>query len=157
MSETIDIKDFDIAEAYKLAISVEEEGYKFYDDIVRNTENVRVKNELAYLRDEEQKHKAFFQKCMKNEKAPAETVANKGLRAWIDTEVLSPVREFYKTSSPSNNNEALRVGAVVEKKTIAFFEALKKRVTDSAVLKDLDAIIEEEIKHLKRINILLAY
>ncbi|TFG61778.1 MAG: hypothetical protein E4H36_09590, partial [Spirochaetales bacterium] len=60
MSEAMDIKNFNIAEAFKLAISVEEEGFKFYDDIVKNTDNVRVKNEIAYLRDEEMKHKAFF-------------------------------------------------------------------------------------------------
>ena len=157
MSETMDVKNFDIAEAYKLAITVEEEGYKFYDDIVKNTENVRVKNELTYLRDEEQKHKAFFLKCLEKVKSSGDTPGNKELRAWIEKEVLGPVKEFYKTSGPSNNNEALRVGAVVEKKTIAFFEALKKVVMDKDAVKDLETILEEETKHLKRINILLAY
>jgi len=157
MSEIIHVKNVDIGEAYRLAVTVEEEGYKFYDDIIRNTENVRVRNELTYLRDEEQKHKAFFLGFLKKEGASGGAASGKELRDWIEKELLAPVREFYKTGKPSNNTEALKVGAILEKKTVLFFEALKKAVTDKAVLQDLDGILDEENKHLKRINILLAY
>ena len=50
-----------MAGRYRVAVLIEQGGYDFYAQIGDRSESPRVKNEVVFLRDEEARHKAFFQ------------------------------------------------------------------------------------------------
>jgi len=133
---------------------LEDEGYKFYDKIMEASEEVRVKNEVKYLRDEEVRHKNFFQKQLKDKKSAME---DEKMQSFIRKEFIDPTAEYFDGEKIASSSDALRFGAVLEKKSIAFYQGIKSKETDQDRCAELDKIIEEEQKHLKKIYIILSY
>ena len=160
--ESWDLSKFAIEDVFQMAVAVEQGGYDFYQKIIDQTDNPRVKNEMKYLRDEEAKHKAFF---AKNLEAKQSSSVSKGapkkmspaVKSLLEKEFLAPMEEMYKSKKIAKNDEALRFGMRLEQKTIDFYEGLKKTQSDPAFLKDLGTVIDEEKKHKAALNLILAY
>jgi rubrerythrin len=154
--EAWDLSKFKIEDVFQMAVTVEQGGYDFYQKIIDQTDNPRVKNEMKYLRDEEAKHKAFFAKSLE-----AKTGSSKGMspavKSLLEKEFLAPMEEMYRSKKIAKNDEALRFGMQLEQKTIDLYEGLKKMQSDPAFLEDLGAVIEEEKKHKAALNLILAY
>src|SRR3990172_6421545 len=51
---------FKLEDLYQLAYAVERKGYEFYGKLMEASESEQVKNEMRFLRDEEETHQAFF-------------------------------------------------------------------------------------------------
>lgn len=151
------IDSIDVSEAYSLAITIEDEGYKFYEALAEKAENVQAKNELKYLRDEEKKHKAMFEKCLKDSGEEFKEDQSSVLHCWADEEIIKPMADALNEEKPTSSSEALRLGVQLEGKTIEFLESLKNAVKDKESLNALKNVIKEEKKHKKRLNIILAY
>jgi rubrerythrin len=134
----------------------EDIGFDFYNRIIEGSDNQRVKNEMAFLRDEEARHKAFFQKQLAG-KGSTEKKISPELQKLLDAEFLKPMDELYRTKRIGSNAEALRFGMDIEQKTVDFYTALKEKQNDPAFGKDLDVIIDEERKHKQKLNLILAY
>lgn len=152
-----DLSRFQAEDLYRMAITVEQGGFDFYDKVIERTEKPRVKNELRYLRDEEGRHKAFFQKQLAGTGAAGEKTIDPALRKLLETEFLKPMEDLFASTTMDSNAEALRFGVVIEQKTVDFYNALKRGQSDAAFLEDLEVIIEEERKHKQKLNIILAY
>jgi len=152
----MDLSKFRIEEVYQFAVTIEQGGFDFYGKLIEACDNTRVKNELKFLRDEEAQHKAFFQGELRK-KGKDEVTLSPGLAGVMDAEFLKPMEEFYRAKKITRTDEALRFGAAVEQKTIDFYGDMRKQSGDAGLLKDLDAIIEEEKKHKQKLNIILAY
>jgi rubrerythrin len=151
------IDSLDVAEAYSLAITIEDEGYKFYDALAEKAESVQAKNELNYLRDEEKKHKAMFEKCLKDSGEEYKRDESSVLHCWADEEIIKPMADALNANTPATSSEALRLGVQLEGKTIEFLESMKQAVKDKESLDAIKTVIKEEKKHKKRLNIILAY
>ena len=152
-----ELSDLDLAEAYSLAITMEEEGYKFYDKIIEQTDNVRAKNELTYLRDEEQKHKEIFEKLLRDSGQDYVKNEESDLHCWVDAEIVVPMQEALEKHLPDSSHEALKVGVILENKSIDLFERLKGISKDKDSVKAIKDVLKEEKKHKKRLNIIMAY
>jgi rubrerythrin len=152
-----DLSKFQAEDIYRMAITIEQGGFDFYNKIIDASDNQRVKNEMRFLRDEEGRHKAFFLKQLTDKGAAADKKIDPGLQKLLDSEFLTPLEDLYKGKKVGNNAEALRFGMDIEQKTVDFYSALKDRQTDAAFGKDLDVIIDEERKHKQKLNIILAY
>jgi rubrerythrin len=152
-----ELSDLDLAEAYSLAIAAEEEGYNFYNKIIEKTESVRAKNELAYLRDEEKKHKEIFEKLLQD--SGQEFVKNEesDLSCWVEAEIVGPMKEALEKNLPETSHEALKVGVILEDKSIDMFERMKGIAKDKESVKAIKNVLKEEKKHKKRLNIIMAY
>ena len=146
--------DFSIQEAYKIAVVLEDEGFKFYDKIIEAADEVRIKNEVKYLRDEEAKHRAFFQKRV-TEKGAA--MDDGRLRDFIQKEFIEPTSGQFDGDKVKNATAALQFGQTLEKKSIEFYNGIKEKESDKKIIADLDAIISEEQSHLKKLGMILAY
>ena len=96
-----ELSDLDLAEAYSLAITMEDEGFNFYNKIIEKTDNVRAKNELTYLRDEEKKHKEIFEKLLKDSGEDFVKNEESDLHCWVNAEIVSRCRKHWKNSCPS--------------------------------------------------------
>ncbi len=152
-----ELADVDLAEAYSLAITMEESGYAFYDKIIEKLENVRAKNELTYLRDEEKKHKEIFEKLLKDSGKDFVKDEESTLHCWVDAEIVGPMQEALDKHLPESTHEALKVGVVLEEKSIDLFERLKQATKDKDSVKAIKDVLKEEKKHKKRLNIIMAY
>jgi rubrerythrin len=151
-----DLSKYQVEDVYRMAITVEQGGYDYYNKIIEAADNPRVRNEMTFLRDEEARHKAFFQKKLSSAGAGSGTVSAE-LQKLLDAEFVKPMDAMYRSRKVGSNAEALRFGIEIEQKTIDFYTALKSRQADPAFGKDLDVIIEEERKHKQKLNIILAY
>jgi rubrerythrin len=154
--EAWDLSKFAIEDVFQMAVAVEQGGYDFYQKIIDQTDNQRVKNEMKYLRDEEAKHKAFFAKNLEA-KGGAPKKMNPAVASLLQKEFLAPMEEMYRSKKIAKNDEALRFGMGLEQKTIDLYEGLKKTQSDPAFLSDLGTVIEEEKKHKATLNLILAY
>jgi rubrerythrin len=152
----MDLSTHRIEEIYQFAAMIEQGGFDFYEKLIAACDNIRVKNELKFLRDEEAHHKAFFQGELRK-KASGEVALGPGLAAVMTAEFVAPMDEFYKAGKITRIAEALRFGQAVEQKTIDFYSDLRRQSKDAGFLKDLDAIIEEEKKHKQKLTLILAY
>jgi rubrerythrin len=152
----MDLSKFPIEEAYRFAVDVEQGGYEFYERLIQASDNQRVKNELKFLRDEEAKHKAFFQGELRK-KGKADAALDPSLAGVLREQFLLPMEEAYRTAGAATIAEALRFGMALEQKTIDFYGDLRRQSKDPAFLKDLEAVIAEEKKHKQKLNIILAY
>jgi rubrerythrin len=152
----MELSKFPIEEVYQFAVAIEQGGFDFYEKLIQASDNTRVKNELKFLRDEEARHKAFFQGELRK-KGGGEAVLGSGLAGVLQEEFVRPMDEFYRAAKVTKTAEALRFGIALEQKTIDFYGDLRKQSKDAAFLKDLDAIIAEENKHKQKLNIILAY
>ena len=55
------------------------------------------------------------------------------------------------------SHEALKVGVILENKSIDLFERLKGISKDKDSVKAIKDVLKEEKKHKKRLNIIMAY
>jgi rubrerythrin len=149
--------DYNVEDMYRIAVHIEQGGYDFYSQIIERSENPRVKNEVIFLRDEEAKHKAFFQKQLKSRGLVVAAELSGGLKSWLDREFVKPMEEVWKGRDVSKNEEALQLGVRLEQKTIDLYVNLKAQSSEPNVQEDLQAIIDEEHKHKEKLNMLLAY
>jgi rubrerythrin len=143
----------DCNEAYSIAITIEDEGYNFYSKLIENTDDKRVKNELQYLRDEEQKHKELFQNMLKKRGSGMVGCSDEKINTWVEDEVLKPLKD----NLPESGKDALKLGKELEKQVVDFLNEIKEAEDDEENRAALDTVIEEEKKHLKKLNIILAY
>lgn len=154
--EHVDLSRFRIEEAYQFAATIEQGGFDFYGKLIDAAASQRVKNELAALRDDEAKHKAFFLGELRK-KGAAEVSLSPGLAAFIDSEFVKPMEAFYGKGAVTTNDDALAFGAAVEQKTIDFYGEMRRQSTDAGFQKDLDAIIAEEKRHKHRLEVIRAF
>ena len=152
-----DLSEFQAEDIYRMAITIEQGGFDFYNKIIDASDNQRVKNEIKFLRDEEARHKAFFQKQLTGKGDSGEKKIDPGLQKLLESEFLQPLDDLYKQKKVGSNAEALRFGMDIEQKTVDFYTALKGKQKDASFGKDLDVIIDEERKHKQKLNIILSY
>lgn len=149
--------DHSVEDMYEVAVHIEQGGYDFYSQIIEGSDNPQVKNEVSSLRDDEAKHKAFFQEQLKDRGLAASAELSEELKRWLDREFVKPMEDVLKNRDLTNNPQALQLGVRLEQKTIDLYESLKAQSSEAEILEDLQAIIDEEYKHKRKLNLLLAY
>jgi rubrerythrin len=151
----IDIAQHPWDSLFQIAVEIEQGGIDFYAQIADQSDDPRIKNEIHFLRDEEVKHKAFFE-------AQLEAAGHTGeltpvLRNWLEAAFSKPIRAILTSQAADTNRKALQLGVKLEQKTIDLYKELKGRIPDDSAKRDLDRIISEEEKHKKKLTLLLAY
>lgn len=158
MSELKDAIDkLDIAEAYGLAMKIEKDGYTLYQRAIEITDNNRAKEDLIFLRDQENGHKAFFEKLLKETGREYTENKDSALYLWAEENLIGPVRTILENKAPENYQEALSLGLKLEDKSIQFYKELKKASETKETRKAIKKIISEEKRHIKFLNAVLNY
>jgi rubrerythrin len=156
-ASNLNFGDHSVEDMYQIAVHIEQGGYDFYSQIAERSENPRVKNEVIFLRNEEAKHKAFFHKQLSSRGVAASAELSGELKSWLDREFVNPMNQVLQSRDITRNEEALQLGVRLEQKTIDLYETLKAQISEVSVQEDLQAIIDEEHSHKKKLNLLLAY
>ncbi len=141
---------------YRLAVMLEEESYRFYDELLAATPDRGIQNEIRFLRDEEAKHKTFFEDLLRKTGAAGGAPSDVDVKK-AEQEFLQPMRQKRDVKALGSRAEALRLGSQFERGAVQFYEQIRKGETDAELLRGLDDVIDEEKRHLKKLNIILAY
>ena len=146
-----------IAEAYWLAMKVEEDGYAFYDKAISMTENARAKEDLEFLRDQEKGHKMFFEKLLKDTGEEYTENPDSPLYAWVKENLIDPVKKSLEENPPNTYSDALLTGMTLEDRSIELYKKLAKVAEAKENKKAIKNIIKEERKHKKFLTAVLRY
>jgi rubrerythrin len=143
---------FTIGEVFDLAIRLEKNGENFYRRFVDSMVNPNLKTQLLWLADQEQKHGYFFARLKQESSAQAledlgEHPEGSLLQDFLGERVLS--LDEVDPHSLADVPAVLQFALEFEKDTILFFDMIRAFITEQAVLEGLDAIIQEEDRHIK--------
>jgi rubrerythrin len=154
MEET-NMENASIYEVLQLAINLEEEGTKFYQDLAARAEGT-TRETLNGLASDEIKHALYFKGLYDGLKDKPQT------DYLFDEEVVGYLKGYAHAAAFSRPaaeletiKEALEEGILTEKKSIDYYENLLK-YSKQATQEMLQAIIKEEQGHLVELEKLIA-
>ncbi len=137
-----------VAEAIKMAIELEKDGYRFFKDAAAKTENSLGKKMFESLAADETNHLETFQRMF-------ETIAGKetwgSIRDSISPAGKVPVFEDVSKKSPAKGTtseiEALQLAMDVEKRAIEFFDKAAREADDPLAKEIFQKVREQEEYH----------
>lgn len=147
--------DFNADEVFQMAIQMEKNGAAFYRKAAEAADDADNKTFLLELADMEIDHEKTFEELRKQltESEKASTVFDPGgeaamyLRALVDTRVF-----FEKDIDVTSMREILMAAIEAEKDSIVFYLGMKDAVPDSMGKSKIDAIIREEMGHVRLLS-----
>jgi len=147
---------FNSSEIYQFAIKIEENGEKFYRQMVAKLPDTKVKELFTFLADEEVQHKATFSAMLSKfeDYKPAESYPGEYfayLKAYADNLVFGFKQFDADIASIENAESAIQFAIGKELDTIMYFQEMKNLVPESE-RKRINAIIEEERRHVVKLS-----
>ncbi len=147
--------DFSADEVFQMAIQMEKNGAAFYRKAADNAGDEANKEFLLELADMEVDHEKTFSELRQQltEKEKASTVfdpegeAAMYLKALVDTRVF-----FEKDIDVTSMRDILMAAIEAEKDSIVFYLGMKDAVPDDLGKSRLDAIIKEEMGHVRLLS-----
>lgn len=146
---------FSLGEIVDLAIQIENNGEKSYRKAQKEALNPDISSMLEWLANDEKDHKQWF-KDMKNtideniEDPKLEEMGREILNSVLGEQAFSMADADF--SEINNITALLELSIEFENDTILFYEMIKGFIDDGKVLSGIDKIINEEKKHVKRLE-----
>ncbi|MDD3296943.1 MAG: ferritin family protein [Candidatus Omnitrophica bacterium] len=147
------LEKFNPQEILKIAVAVEENGRKLYENLEKKAKGQELKQMWKHLKDQEAEHIKVFEQMLENLKDYLVVEFNPGeyegyLKAISFEFVFTrQLIEEKITEGFSSEVQALNFGIHIEKKSILVYSALRDYLLQ-AKQPVLDKVIEEEKKHL---------
>lgn len=146
---------FNIDEIFEMAEQIERNGALFYRksaESVVDPEGKKLLIELAEMEDEHEKTFAALRAGLA-EKDNAATAFDPENETVLYLRALADVRIFFKkTIDTSSMEEILKEAIVAEKDSIVFYLGMKEMVEDNPGRAKLNAIIREEMGHIRLLS-----
>ncbi|MFC1624459.1 ferritin family protein [Candidatus Omnitrophota bacterium] len=148
---------FSATEAVEMGVQIEKNGRDFYSGVAGSSKNPKAKELFEFLGGEEEKHIKRFEAILSQVKKyePSEAYTGEYF-AYIKT--LSEEHVFTKENKGvdiakgvENDKDAIELGIGFEKKSILFYEGMKKVILEGEH-KIIDKLIEEEKGHLAKLS-----
>ena len=149
------IYDFNADDVFEMAEQMERNGVKFYSTAAKSVSDDDAKKLLLEFAEMEKDHEKTFSQMRKSlkEAEKQKTVfdpegeAVQYLRALADTRVF-----FDKEIDVSSLENILKDAIQAEKDSIVFYLGMKEAVPENMGKKKLDAIIKEEMGHIRLLS-----
>ncbi|MCG8473061.1 MAG: ferritin family protein [Desulfobacterales bacterium] len=146
---------FNADEIFEMAEQIERNGAKYYREAAEAVTNEADKKFLTELAEMEDDHEVTFGDLRKGltdaQKEPLtfdpEGEATQYLKALADTRVF-----FEKVMDISSIEGILKGAITAEKDSIVFYLGMKEMVSETRGKERIDAIIKEEMKHIKLLS-----
>jgi rubrerythrin len=147
--------DFNADDVFEMAERLERNGAKFYQDAAAGIDGEEARTLLVKLANMELDHEKTF-KQMRSDLAAAEKQSTvfdpEGeaigyLRALADTRVF-----FEKEIDATSMREILKAAIEAEKDSIVFYLGMREMVPEKLGRNRLDAIIKEEMGHIRLLS-----
>lgn len=151
---------YNAEELFRMAESVERDGMHFYRQAAQTIESADLASLLTQLADWEEKHEQRFSTLRKElpesasrESGPGDPVEENAagyLQAFVNGKVFPPPSRTSGFDHPTlvKPDEVLAYAIGREKDTIVFFLTLQQQVPKYRGRDQIQAIIDEELKHV---------
>ena len=147
--------DFNADEVFEMAEQIERNGVQFYRTAAEGITDPPAKKLLLDLAAMEVEHEKVFasMRAQLSEKETEATVFDPEDEAALYLRALADVRVFFeKEIDTSSMKEILKAGIAAEKDSIIFYLGMKEAVPEGLGKKRIDAIIKEEMKHIRLLS-----
>ncbi|MGO9308367.1 MAG: hypothetical protein ACLQDL_05020 [Spirochaetia bacterium] len=150
-----DFQNVPLEDLFELAALVEQSGFDFYARLSARADELRVKNELKSLRDEEALHRAWFLDQLRQRGSfPTGSVAP-ALRTTLEKEFIEPVDRIFASADIRDGDKTLRLGAALEEKSIDLYDCMRPVFAPPERMA-LDRIIAQEKEHQRKLQLMRA-
>lgn len=147
--------DFNADEIFEMAQEIERNGAKFYRNAIEKVSNPaeqKLLSDLAEMEDEHEKTFAVLRKTL-SEKEKGGTVFDPNDEATLYLRALADTRVFFeKELDISSMEKILKTAISAEKDSIVFYLGMKDAVPENLGKDKIDAIIKEEMGHIKLLS-----
>jgi len=147
--------DFNADEIFEMAEQIERNGASFYRKAAESIDDPAGKELLlnfAAMEDEHEKTFAALRKDLSEKEKTATTFDPEG-EAALYLRALADVRVFFeKKIDTSSMEKILREAILAEKDSIIFYLGMKEMVPENFGKTKIDAIIKEEMAHIKLLS-----
>lgn len=152
---------FNAEEVFDMAITIEENGKKFYDEACKLIEDQTIKNLFKDLAQEEIKHRERFIELKKfiPKEVKGQTVYDPDNEITLYLKMMADDHVFRtsegvtdKVASIQTTEDALKLALQFEKDSIVFFLTMKDHTEDPKGKELIDLLVKEEQQHLRRIS-----
>lgn len=154
--------NFNAAEVFDIAIKIEENGKRFYDQGREIVKDPQVQKLFAELSQEEVKHKEKFTKLKSELPASAASGAvfdpNHELDLYI--KMMADQHVFISTESVDaqlaqikDARDALRMAVDFEKDSVIFFLTMQDATEGAKGKEFIGSLVKEEQEHLRRLSL----
>jgi rubrerythrin len=147
--------DFNADEIFEMAEQMERNGAKFYRDAAENAADSVNKELLTGLSKMEEAHEKLF-KSMRTKLTAAEkasTVFDPSSEASLYLRALADSRVFFKKEiDVTSMVEILKSAIEAEKDSIVFYLGMKEEVPENLGKNRIEAIIKEEMGHIRLLS-----
>lgn len=147
---------FKPSEVFQFAIRIEENGEKFYRQMVQKFDHPKVKELFSFLADEEIKHKKIYEEMVSSiekyepfETFPGEYFAY--LRAYADNIIYTQKKLDEETANIKDINAAIDYAINTELDSILYYQEAKNLVPENQRT-TIDGVIEEERRHFVKLS-----
>jgi rubrerythrin len=149
---------FNAVEALKIAISIEENGLKFYTDAAKRFAPSPAADLFDKLAHEEEGHKDLFQRmldALPKDGAPTAFDPNNEMDQYL--EMMAGLHIFQQNpaevdkvlAAVKSQKDALELAITFEKDSVMFFVQLKEASAEMSDRISVDRLIAEEARHLR--------
>ena len=147
--DKITIMDFNEFDAFRIAAKVEKDGLLFYAQLAAGVKKPEAKEVLEFLLGEEKKHLKFFEGQLDRlRQLKEDTNEDDDLLSALDFGVFQPYQNLKGLEDlVTNIPKALRLGLIIEDKSIQFYHACSQNLSAQGAKEELANIIAEEKGH----------
>lgn len=145
------------SEVLQMAVEIEKKGKAFYDGVVANMKDEKIRDIFQFLADEEVRHEKVFKQMLATLEGPSDsspyddTEMTLYFRSLIDRKIFPDEADGAAMRKEfSDAAAAIRIAISLEKDAVLFFSELL-RITHEKDHKTVEHIIEEERDHIRRI------
>ena len=148
-----DFQNVRVDDLLEMAAVVEQSGFDFYARLCARTDELRMRNELKFLRDEEALHKSWFLQQLRQQGSVPQGFVAPALRETLEREFIDPVDQMFASSDIRDMEKTLKLGSALEQKSIDLYSKMRPAVSGRQRTA-LDWIIAQEEEHRRKLEIL---
>ncbi len=146
--------DFNADEIFEMAEQIERNGALFYRKSAESIADPGAKKLLLDLAAMEDEHEKTFADLRAGlyEKEKAATVFDPEGETTLYLRALADIRVFFEKKDTSSIEDILKEAILAEKDSIVFYLGMKEMVPENFGKAKIDAIIKEEMTHIKLLS-----
>ena len=147
--------DFNADEIFQMAEEIERNGAAFYRDAEKAVSDPKEKallNQLATMEDAHEKTFIAMRKAL-SEAEKNQTIFDPNDEASLYLKALADTRVFFKKELDMSSLKQILKGAIeAEKDSIVFYLGMKNAVPENLGKDKIEAIIQEEMGHIRLLS-----
>jgi len=150
------VTDFSPAQAFKIAVKMEQDGMAFYADLQGKIKDDEARREIGFLIEQEQQHLAIFARLLNEQEGQGDDgFEEDDVVSYMNANIFDASDEKEAAGQMDHRHTALEEALNLERRSIVFYEGCLESTTDATARAAFTKIIEEEKQHLKRFGGLL--